>query len=155
VADPNLSGGFYGPSVAVPAGGGGGGSTVLVSFNFENGRATSLNAAAPEILYEEDIDLGAAGSPTHLALTGIAQVLNGGTTGTFTVYVGALTPGDTTGGTVQLTATTVSSTEERISVVGASFVSPGGNCLIQIVGVNSAPASDSSAIRGITLKVLA
>jgi len=155
VAEPNLSGGFFGPGTAVPAGGGGGGGTAIVSFNFENGRATSLNASAPEILYEEDVDLGAAGSPIHLALTGIVQVLFGGTTGTFTIYVGALNPGDTAGGTVQLTATTVSSTRERISVVGVPFVNPGGNCLIQIVGENSDSVHDSSAIRGITLKVLA
>lgn len=155
MADPNVSGGFYGPGTGTPPGGGGGGGVTLASLTLEAGRGTSLNAPAPEILYEEDVDFGTPGGNIHILLKAIVQVAFGPSTGTFTVYVNATAPGDTAGGTVCATMTTSNTVAEKALAVGADFVNPGGNCLVQIVGENSTPAVDSSYIRGVTLKVLA
>lgn len=112
------------------------------------------------ILYEwEKTFTGLAGVITAI-LTGIWRVLPASVlaNGVFRVYIGATTPGDTTGGTVCITANTSVNVETGFTVSGAPFANPGGTQLIQITGEVTAPGVNpgdlsQADIRGIGLNI--
>jgi hypothetical protein len=122
------------------SGGGGGGSGI--SSESDTGRATTLNAPAEEILYEVPVDLdsvlvGETLTPNFLGVINVSLA----STATFRLYIGATTPGDTTGGTVRATITTASLSKALVTAIGADWINPGGKVLAQITGVNNTPAT--------------
>ena len=118
------------------------------------------NPGIEVILYEwEKTFTGLAGTITAI-LTGIARVLPVGmqANGVFNVYIGATTPGDTTGGTICITFNTGANVETGFTVSGAPFANPGGTQLIQITGQVTAPGLNpgdisQADIRGIGLNI--
>lgn len=133
---------------SILASSGSGGSTFL-EFNEDEGRsanAPTSEGPPPEvILYEwtanlSDIPVGQniavqlnatikSIDPAHVPLP----------VATFNVYVGSTTPGDTSGGTLQVTTNTSSGTEVLVSVTSALFPNPGGTCQIQVTGQSTSP----------------
>jgi hypothetical protein len=106
------------------------------------GRATTLNAAGEEILYEEPVDFDGILPGTPLAATLAAVInVNAASTGTFRLYIGAAAPGNTAGGTVVALITTNSTGQLLISSTGGAFPAPGGVQLAQITGINNLPAT--------------
>jgi hypothetical protein len=108
------------------------------------GRSTSLNAAGEELLYEEPVDLSSVAvgqllTPSFAGVIGFSGLSAGLFTGTFRLYLGSTTPGDTVGATLLATiavTTTILNTKTLITVTGAPFPNPGGTVLVQITGAN-------------------
>ena len=122
------------------------GAPKLVEVTFKQ---SGLAFDTEVILDEEPVNLTdlPIGSSISVQLNIAAQVIPAGTA-TFKIYVGSITPGDTTGGTLRATTTTASSTEVVLSSTGVVFANPGGPCLVQLTGMSSAPgvqAAESSA----------
>lgn len=136
--------GFQLPSVVT-------GPAVAFPITEDDARATSIGATGPEILYEWWID------PTSLPVTFAIEFtaivgLSAAGTGTFTVLLGATTPGSTTGGVqFAVIATTNATSEEGKINIGGVLAKPGIACLVQIIGINSNPSTSSARIRGVTL----
>ncbi len=118
-------------------------------------RSTTLNAIGEEILYEEPMDLDAVaiGAPITPQWSAVIAV-SLASTGTFQLYIGATTPGNTAGGTVRAILTTSSLTAALASVAGAAFANPGGKVLVQIAGINNTPATCVSKMLSFTLRMV-
>jgi hypothetical protein len=106
------------------------------------GRATTLNALGEEILYEEPVNLGAVavGAPLSPKLSGVVDV-SSASLGTFRLYIGSTTPGSTVGATLVDLISTSSLTPALVTGAGSTLANPGGTVLVQITGVNNAPAT--------------
>ena len=139
----------------LPSGGGGGGASDNISpIASTTGRATTLNAAGEELLYEVPVDLdavlpGVPITPLLLAVVGLSAP----STGTFRLYVGSTTPGDTTGGTLLATLSTSTPADTEVFAPGAPFLNPGGKVLVQITGINDTPASAVSEMLSFFLRL--
>ena len=76
--------------------------------------------------------------------------------GRFRVYLGAPTPGDTTGGVLAADSGDLAvGPEADISVTGLPVLNPGGACQVQVTGEVSAPGVgngvNTASIRGVTV----
>ena len=145
--------GYLGPGGFVQTSGGGG-APPMFEVSADAGRATTLNAVGPEILYEWACNLSTlVGSPIHIEAEAVIRSLYGAQA-TFTVFIGSTTPGDTTGGTAVFALTTSSTTDVLAAAVGPSIANPGVDCLLQITGVSAALCSlDAAYIRGVFVRV--
>ena len=130
----------------------------------DEGRAVVQNGgiSVEEILYEWVAPFTALPANVSAQLDGIAKVLPviappAFIAGTLRVYVGATSPGDTTGGTLVLTSASITNNADAsFNAAGAPFANPGGNILIQITGEVTAPGegpADELHVRGITLTI--
>jgi hypothetical protein len=137
-----------------PGGGGPVGADSISPVDEATGRATSIGAAGEEILYEEPMDLDAiaAGAPIAPQWSIVCSVTGGN--GTFRLYVGATTPGDTAGGTVRLVLATASVAKVRGSGAGAAFLNPGGKVLVQVTGQNDDPSNQVSRMYSFSLRMV-
>jgi len=125
----------------IPAAGGGSSGTSAESDD-TTGRSTTLNAADEEILYEGPVDFDGILPGTPLAATlSVVGDVSAASTGTFRLYIGATTPGDTAGGTLAAVATTNSLAKVLLTNTGGAFLVPGGQVLAQITGRNDTPAT--------------
>jgi len=98
------------------------------------------------------VDLASLGAnlTPRLMLTALVSAAS---TATFRLYLAATSPGDTTGGTVRATATTVSTTMAQVAAAGAAFANPGGQVLVQVTGQNSSPATAVSQAGSFSLSL--
>lgn len=139
---------------ANPATGGGGTNSATIAFTEEEGRVA---LDIPEvILYEwaANLSLIPIAQMVTAQIEAIIQSIVADPVGaTFRVYVGSVTPNDTTGGTLRATINTVAGTEILASNVGAAFANPGGLCLIQVTG-QAAGAGFQAAIRSLSVVIL-
>jgi hypothetical protein len=137
----------------VPTSGSTPGGSGISPVDEATSRTTSLNAAGEEILYEEPIDLDAValGAPVIPSWSAVVSV-SAPSTGTFRLYIGSTTPGNTVGSTLRATLTTSSLSDALASVAGAAFLNPGGKVLLQITGINDAPASAVSEMPSFSLR---
>jgi hypothetical protein len=137
------------------------GSGALTLIDEDAGRAAVENntvVSTEVILYEVETNL--ASLPAHISvqLNAIVQVLiQGGVNpvGVFRVYIGATTPGDTTGSVLAVASGNIGAgPPAAISVTGAPVVNPGGACLVQLTGEMTNPAgsgTNQADIRGVTV----
>lgn len=113
--------------------------------------AKSAQGTTEVILYEYLMNFDDVAANIQARLSAI---LNRGAvagTATFKLYTGAAAPGNTAGGTVRATITTVSAVDEigaTTTDLGAAFVNPGGRVLVQITGVHT-DALGIANIRGL------
>ena len=134
-----------------------------IAIDEDEGRQALNFGSAPGtevILYEWEQTFTSLSGTVTAILTGIARVLPAGAqaNGVFNVYIGAATPGDTTGGTVRVTYNTGANVETGFTVSSALFANPGGTQLIQITGQVTAPRVgpgdlSQADIRGICLSI--
>jgi hypothetical protein len=129
-------------------------STTGICIDESSGRTTTLKATDEEILYEVPIDLdtvpvGALLTPQWQAVVAVSYT----STGTFRLYIGSTTPGDTTGGTVRALLSTSSLADVMAAVTGPPFANPGGKVFVQITGINDTPHSEVSEIVSFSLMV--
>jgi hypothetical protein len=139
----------YGGANPPTSGGGSGSASVAVAE--EEGRVAV--DGTEELLYEWAANLSLIPLAQNISaqIQAIIQTIVADPAGaTFRVYVGSVTPGDTTGGTLRATISTVTGTEQIASNVGAPFANPGGVVLIQITG-QSAGVGFQAAIRSVSL----
>lgn len=114
-------------------------------------RQSSETGTTEGIIAEYNVNFDDAGGGTIQArLSAIVKASAG--TGTFKLYTGATSPGSTAGGTVRATATTVSTSFEKQTNLGASFANPGGQVLVQITAVGSA-GGIKATIRGLEVAI--
>jgi hypothetical protein len=150
----------------IAASSGGAGKSLIV-LNEDEGRSASQGpsegAPSEVILYEWAVDLGdlPAGQLISVGINAAIKSLDPShtpsPTALFNVYIGATTPGDTTGGTLQTFITTDSSDYVMASSQGAPFVSLGNHCLVQVTGQTTTPSNlgeiNQAIIRAITVTV--
>ena len=143
----------------IPATGSSGtGSLALLAE--DDGRVAVENntvAGTEVILYEVETNLANAQAAVTIQLNAIVQV-QGATAplGRFRVYLGAPTPGDTTGGVLAADSGDLAvGPEADISVTGLPVLNPGGACQVQVTGEVSAPGVgngvNTASIRGVTV----
>jgi len=127
------------------------GSGALIELSDDEGKVAS--GLTEVILYEWAVNLTdlTVGANITVQLNSIIQALGRGNAA-FRVYVGATTPGNTTGGTVRASTATASASEITDTVTGAAFANPGGPCLVQITGYGD-DASTESNIRGVSVVI--
>jgi hypothetical protein len=121
----------------------------------EKARSTSLNASGEEIMYEISVDLTLIPSDFLLSvrLDAILSV-SSTSTGTYRVYIGATSPGSTSGATQILQVQTTSTSEVVVYGTGTPFMNPTGRKLLQVTAINNTPASCVSYIRGATVRLV-
>jgi hypothetical protein len=143
----------------IPSGAPTPGATESVVLDEDEGRAAIIThgISTEVILYEWFASFVSLSALVTAKLDGIAKVSPIGqeASGVFKVYVGATSPGDTTGGTLVLTSVPFASdTDTTFSVTGPAFANPGENVLVQITGeafaTGEAPSCEAH-IRGIVL----
>lgn len=133
----------------IPAGGSGSGTKQL-AFTDNEGMAMLVPPGGVDlegILYEWAVDLALLGGIITPILSAIIAV-RGTAPGTFNLYLGSTTPGDTTGGVLIATISTNSVSEVVVSATGAPFINPTGICLLQLTGV-VADVNSQAIIRGV------
>jgi hypothetical protein len=135
-----------GQDITVAASGG-----TVNKITFGESDMTYVLGTVETILYEYYVDLDDAGSSGNIQvrLSAIVNVSAG--TGTYKVYVGATSPGSTTGGTARATITTASTTSDVQTNLGSAFTNPTGGQLVQITAVNS--GANKSHIRGFAVTI--
>lgn len=108
------------------------------------------------IIFEEMINLdnvGVIGDPITLTLQGIGHSSAAAIVGTVRAYLGATSPGDTTGGVVRGSATFNNAAPDAAWIgTGAPFLNPGGRRLLQITLQSNTPLTTVYA-RGYTVGV--
>jgi len=126
-----------------------GGTTTAAGICIDDstGRTTKIDAPGEEILYEVPIDLdtvpvGTLLTPQWQAVVAVSYT----STGTFRLYVGSTTPGNTAGGTVRALLSTSSPSDVLATVTGPPFANPGGKVFVQITGINDTPHTEVSEI---------
>jgi len=150
----NVAGQITAATVITVGGGipasGGAGATPRLSFTDNEGMAMLVPPGGVDlegILYEWAVNLNLLGGIITATLAGIIAV-QGTAPGTFNLYLGSTTPGDTTGGTLIASISTASGAEVVVSATGAAFANPGGTCLLQVTGV-VADVNSQALIRGV------
>lgn len=127
----------------------------LIALSDSEGRLNP--SGAPEaILYEWATDLTIL-PPGNISveLCAILQNLPGEGDATFNVYVGSVTPGDTTGGVLRVSKTiSLQNTEVDTSTTGVAFINPGGPCLVQVTAVSTVGQGNQQCnIRGVSVNI--
>lgn len=105
------------------------------------------------IVYEYNANFSAL--PAGNITARLSAIVNRGAVAglaTYRLYVGALAPGNTAGGTVRATCTTVSPTDERQTNLGAAFANPTGEQSVQITVQHGDPAGIAH-IDGMTFNI--
>jgi hypothetical protein len=87
----------------------------------------------------------------QVRLSGIVKVSGGN--GTYKCYVGATSPGATTGGTARATISSISGTSDAVATnQGSAFTNPAGQALVQVTAVSDT-GGQSSTIRGTHIEI--
>jgi len=121
-----------------------------VSVSDDDARQT-LNGGVEVILYEWPINLSnLVVGANIIAQLNLTVGVDTPSTGTYRLYVGSTTPGNTTGGTVRASLTTTTTPVNEIkSASGAAFANPGGAVYAQITGqgvVGAIARAESSSV---------
>jgi hypothetical protein len=117
-------------AIAPPGGAGG----VMIGTDRES--TAGLNE---EIIFEAYVDLEFLGATVTPHIEGIGYTSAATGVCVVRMYLGATTPGDTTGGTLIVLASTVSDTPVAFGVTGGAIANPGGRQLLQITLQNPIP----------------